>query len=145
MPATAPDCGRRAFLFALAAPLFADTHQEMLDLLRTLADALSQGNASLFLEHVDRSMPDYYKLEQYLEALASQDEVSCSIDFLKQTGSDQEQTLQLDWFLEIHPLTLLGSVDRRRQTVKLSLARKKKKWKIMHLEPVTLFAPPPVR
>ncbi len=73
----------------LAAPLLADRRQEILDFLEALAAALSEGNSSAFLDRVDHSMPDYYQLEQYIDALAGEDEVSCSIDILKQEGDDQ--------------------------------------------------------
>lgn len=129
----------------LAAPLLADRRQEILDFLDALAAALSEGNSSAFLDRVDHSMPDYYKLEQYIDALTGEDEVSCSIDILKQEGDDQAQALELDWFLQIHSLDPLGAVERRRQTVKVRLERKKKKWKIVALDPITLFAPPAVR
>ena len=145
MPVTGRDCARRTFLMALAAPLLADTHQDIADFLGALAAALSEGNGSAFLDRVDHAMPDYYKFEQYIEALISQDEVACSIDILKQEGDDQAQSLELDWFLQIHPRDLIGNVESRRQTVKARLERKKKKWKIVALEPITLFAPPGVR
>ena len=130
---------------ALAAPLVADMHQEILDFLGALASALSESNGSAFLDRVDHAMPDYYKLEQYVDALTAEDEVACSIDMLKQEGDDQTQTLQVDWFLQIHPRDPLGKVESRRQTVRIRLERKKKKWKIVALEPITLFAPPGVR
>lgn len=146
MPVIVHNCGRRTFLMVLAAPLVADTHQEVLDLLRALAAALSEGNGPAFLDRVDHAMPDYYKLEQNVMALTEQDEVSCSIDILKQEGDDQSQTLELDWFLQIHSRDALGAVERRRQTVKIRLERqKKKKWKIVALDPITLFAPAGVR
>lgn len=129
----------------LAAPLMADTHQEVVDFLGALATALSEGNSSAFLDRIDHSMPDYYKLEQYIDALTGEDEISCSIDIVKQEGDDQSQALELDWFLQIHSLGPLGTVERRRQTVKIRLERKKKKWKIVALDPITLFAPPAVR
>lgn len=130
---------------ALAAPLLADTHQDVADFLGSLAAALSEGNGSAFLDRVDHAMPDYYKFEQYIEALISQDELACSIDILKQEGDDQAQILELDWFLQIHPRDMIGSVESRRQSVKARIERKKKKWKIVSLEPITLFAPPGVR
>jgi hypothetical protein len=133
------------FLMALTAPLVADTHQEILDFLGALTSALSEGNGSAFLDRVDQTMPDYYKLEQYIDALTAEDEVSCSIDLLKQEGDGQAQTIQLDWFLQIHSRDVVGSVENRRQTVKIHLERKKKKWKIVSLDPITLFAPPGVR
>jgi len=145
MPVTGRECARRVFLLALVTPLAADTHQELVDLLGALASALSEGNGSAFLDHVDRATPDYSQLEQYIDALTDEDDVSCSIDILKQEGDDQKQTLQLDWVMQIHPRTPLGQVETRRRTVKLRLERKKKRWKIVAIEPITLFAPPLVR
>lgn len=130
---------------ALAAPLLAVTRQELLDFLGALASALSEGNASAFLDRVDHDMPDYYQLEKYVVALTDEDEVSCSIDILKQEGDDQAQTLELDWYMQVHTRDALGAVERRRQTVKLRLERKKKKWKIVAIEPISLFAPAGVR
>jgi len=145
MPVTAHDLARRTFLVALAAPLIADTHQELVDFLGELASALSQGNSEGFLNRIDRSTPDYYKLEQYIDALTTEDEVSCSLDIVKQEGDSQAQAIEVDWALQIHPRDFLGSVETRRQTVKIRLERKKKKWKIVALDPITLFAPPSVR
>jgi len=146
MPATGRNLARRFFLLILAAaPLAADTHQDILDFLGSLAAAISEGNGSAFLDRVDRSTTDYYTLEQYIDALSSLYSVSCSIDVLKEEGDDQSRTLELDWVLQIHPRDGLDNVENRRQTVKAKVERKKKKWKIVALEPITLFAPPAVR
>jgi len=130
---------------ALAAALVADTRQEILGFLGELASALSEGNGLAFLDRVDHSMPDYYQLEQNILALTEQNEVSCSIDILKQEGDEQSQTLELDWFMQIQSRAMFGPLERRRQTVKCRLERRKKKWKIEAIEPITLFAPTAVR
>jgi hypothetical protein len=142
MPATAPEIARRAFLAALAAPLFADTRQEIIDLFTTMASALSEGNGLAFLDHVDHAMPDYGKLEKYVLALAAQNEVMSSIDVLKDEGDAHTHTAELDWFLQIRSREQSGPLERRRQIVKCRLERPKKKWKVMTIEPVSLFAPP---
>jgi hypothetical protein len=130
---------------ALASPLFADTRQEMLDLLAALAAALSEGNGLAFLDRVDHAMPDYHKLERNILALTEQNEVTASVDVIKQDGDDHTQTLELDWFLEIRSREQSGPLDRRRETVKCRVERQKKKWKIVALEPLTLFALPALR
>jgi len=142
MPVTALEITRRGWLIALAAPLFADTRQETLDLFTALASALSEGNGFAFLDHVDHSMPNYQKLEQNVLALVAQNEILSSIDVLKQDGTDEEQDVELDWFLQIWSREVNGPLERRRQSVKCHLIRAKKKWKVMSLEPVSLFAPP---
>ena len=145
MPATGHELARRAFLMALAAPLLADTRQEILDLITELASALSEGNGLAFLDHIDRAMPDYQKLEQSILALTEQNEVSAAIDILKQEGDDRTQTVELDSLLQIRSREDSGPIERRRETVKCRAERKKKNWKIVSLEPIALFAPPAVR
>jgi len=142
MPATAPEIARRAFLAALAAPLFADTHQETIDLFTKMASALSEGNGLAFLDHVDHAMPDYGKLEKYILALAAQNEVTSSIDLLKEEGGDHSQTVELDWFLQIRSREQTGPLERRREIIKCRLERRKTKWRVMTIEPVSFFAPP---
>src|SRR5437899_792684 len=142
MPATALEIARRAFLAALAAPLFADTHQEIIDLFTTMASALSEGNGLAFLDHVDQAMADYGKLEKYILALAAQNEVMSSIDVLKEEGDDHTRTAELDWFLQIRSREQSGPLDRRRQIVKCRLERRKKKWKVMAIEPISFFGAP---
>jgi len=142
MPATAPEIARRTFLAALAAPLFADTRQEIIDLFTTMASALSEGNGLAFLDHVDHAMPDYGKLEKYILALAAQNEVMSSIDVLKDEGDDHTRTAELDWFLQIRSREQSGPLERRRQIIKCRLERPKKKWRVMAIEPVGFFAPP---
>ena len=142
MPATAPEIARRAFLASLAAPLFADTRQEIIDLFTTMASALSEGNGLAFLDHVDHAMPDYGNLEKYILALAAQNEVMSSIDVLKDEGDAHTHTAELDWFLQIRSREQSGPLERRRQIVHCRLERPKKKWKVMALEPVSFFAPP---
>jgi len=145
MPATGHELARRAFLMALAAPLLADTRQEILDLITELASALSEGNGLAFLDHIDRAMPDYQKLEQSILALTEQNEVSAAIDILKQEGDDRTQSVELDWLMQIRSREDSGLIERRRETVKCRAERKKKNWKIVSLDPIALFAPPAVR
>ncbi len=130
---------------ALAVPLIADTRQEMLDFLAALASALSEGNGLAFLDRVDHAIPDYYKFEQNILALTEQNDVMALIDVIKQEGDDHTQTLELDWYLEMHSHELSTPVERRREIVKCRVERQKKKWKIVSIEPRTLFAPPAVR
>ena len=142
MPATAPEIARRAFLAALAAPLLADARQEILDLFTVMASALSEGNGLAFLDQVEHSMPNYDKLQQGIQALVAQNEVYSAIDVLKDDGDDRTRSVELDWFLQIRSREQTGPLERRRKIVKCRLARSKKKWKVMSIEPVSFFAPP---
>jgi hypothetical protein len=142
MPATALDFPRRAFLAALAAPLFADARQQVIDLFTAMASALSEGNGLAFLDRVDHAMRDYQKLEQDILALTTQNEVLSSIEVLKEEGDDHARSVELDWFLQIRSRAENGGIERRREVVKCRLERQKKKWKVVSLEPMSLFAPP---
>lgn len=129
----------------LFAPLVADPRQEILDLLTALASALSEGNGLAFLDRVDHAMPDYHKLEQNILALTADNEIEATIDILKQEGDDLAQSIELDWFLQIRAREQNGPLERRRETVKCRLERgKKKKWKIVAIQPIAFFAPPAV-
>ncbi len=142
MPATAPEIARRAFLFALAAPLVADTRQEILDLFTEMASALSEGNGLAFLDHTDHSMPDYEKFQQNILALVEQAEVLSAIDLLKEEGDDRTRSVEVDWFLQIRSREQSGPLVRRREIIKCRLSRAKKKWKVTSLDPAGFFTPP---
>jgi len=146
MPVIVPEITRRGWLIALAvpllAPLFGDVRQDILDLFTEMASGLSEGNGLAFLERIDHSMPDYHKLEQNILALVAQNEILSSIDVVKQEGNGEEQTVEVDWFLQIRSREETGPLERRRQIVKCRLRRTKKKWKVLSLEPLAFFAPP---
>ena len=133
---------RRAFLALLAAPLAADSHQEVFDLLTEMASALSEGNALAFLKPIDRAMPDYQKLQDNVVALVAQNDLASSIEVLKDEGDDKRRRVELDWFLELRSHEIHGPYERCRKVVKCRLERDKKKWKIVALEPVDFFASP---
>ena len=142
---------RRVFLALLAAPLplwrpgaasAADSHQEVFDLLTEMASSLSEENALAFLKPVDRAMPDFQQLQNNVEALVAQNDLSSSIEVLKEQGNEKRREVELDWFLEIRSHEIHGPFERRRKVVKCRLDRDKKKWKITALEPIDFFAPP---
>jgi KaiC/GvpD/RAD55 family RecA-like ATPase len=142
MPATVRDLPRRTFLALLAAPLFADTHQQAIDLFTVMASALSEGNGLAFLDRVDHAMQDYQTLEQNILALTAQNEVLSSIEVLKDDGDEHTRNVELDWFLQIRSRAENGGIERRREVVKCRIERHKKKWEVVSLEPKSLFAPP---
>ena len=58
---------------------------------------------------------------------SEQNEITASIDVIKQEGDDHAQALELDWYMEIHSLEPTGPMDRRREMVKSRVERQKKK------------------
>jgi len=122
--------------------LIADTHDEIVDVVSNMANALSTVNAPKFMDAIDKSMPDYDKLKNDVVALMNQTEVTSSIETLKEEGDDTRRTVDLDWFLEVRSLAPDGPIERRREIIHCELVRKDTKhWKIASLKPLDFFAP----
>jgi len=127
---------------AVAAPLLATTGQDVLDLFTALASALSEGNGLAFLDHFDHSMPGYEQFARNILALTEQNEITSAIDAITDEGDDRTRRVAVDWIVQIRSRAENGPLVRRREIVKCSIERTKKKWKVTSLDPVSLFAPP---
>ena len=133
---------RSAVILCLAALLlYADAHQDTLDLFASAAAALADVNVPKFMEAFDPDMPDYDRLKTDVTALVNQAEVSSSIEPIRDQGDDSKRLVDLDWYLEVRSLLQDGPIIRRREIVHCELQRKNKRWKIVSLEPIQLFAP----
>jgi hypothetical protein len=129
------------FLLALAAALSPGASQEpgtptspAHELTAALAEDLGQGENASFLAHFDENMPGYERLRGYIAALDSQG-TGCSIEVREDQGDENQRKLALYWILEL-------SDGHRRATVRVTIARQGKRWKITALDPVEFFAPP---
>lgn len=112
------------------------------DTIAAMAAALAESNAPGFLEPIDKRMPDYDRLKSNIEALVTQSEVHSGINQITEEGND----LTVDWELHIR---LRGDesqsqMEPRHATVKLRFEQQGKKWRIVALEPIDLFAPPKI-
>ncbi len=132
----------RALILFLATLAFADTSQELIDVFGSMASALSEDNPAVFLRAIDPSAPGYAALARNVNALANQNELTCSIEIVKQEGDGRSQTLELDWLLEIRGKNQNHVFLRREATVKCKLERRKNKWRVVSLDPPDFFAPP---
>lgn len=121
------------------------TREEIIDLLARMATALSEGNPAMFLDAFDRTMPGYAGLESHVFALLSQAQVASSVKLTEDEGDARHRLVELDWLLEIRSKQAAGPTERRQQTVRARLERRKKAWKIVLLEPISLFAPSTLR
>src|SRR5882724_1174257 len=92
---------RRNLLLFAATLAFADTTQELIDLFGKMASALSEGNPGVFLRAVDPSAPNYAVLARNVTALVNQNDLSCSIEIIKQEADGAAQVVELDWLLDI--------------------------------------------
>src|ERR1700686_3582387 len=94
---------RRLLLLAIAATVLApgDTPQELIDLFASMASALTEASPDVFLRAIDPSMQGYERLAANVNALATQNALSNSIEIVSRKGDDRVQDVELDWLLEI--------------------------------------------
>ena len=134
---------RRLLLLAFVATVvLADPRQEIYDLIGTMASGLSEANAGQFLKAFDPSMKGYADLEKNVRALVEQADVVSTIELVEDSGDDQQHSVTVDWLLQIAPKQDGAALTRRQQNVKCRLEKQKKKWRIVSLEPLEIFAPP---
>jgi hypothetical protein len=103
-----------------------------------LANYLSQGNAPGAMEAFDRNMPGYQKLADNIFAMTAQADISCTIDPIEQTG----KVIEVDWFLKLNSKAEQGPTERRQQTVKITIEKIGKSFKIINIEPLSILGPP---
>lgn len=139
---------RRAIAISLLAAglALADASADAFDAIASMAAGLSADNAAAFLKAVDPHMAGRERLAADVRGLLEQAEVTCAISKLEDEGDDARRTLVLDWSLD---LKRKGGddlrIERRRQAVRMTLARSGKKWLVTSLEPASFFAPPDFR
>ena len=133
---------RRWIVTLLVAPLCADEQQDIRDLFTQVAAALSAGDPAGFMRPFNPSMPGYHTIELNVAALARQAEIRSTIEVLRDEGDDSLRKVELDWYLNIVELQDAAGSTQRREVIRCQVAREKKKWRIVSLQPLAFFAPP---
>jgi hypothetical protein len=129
---------RRAVLWLAAATLAsADERTEVLEIVSPLASALSNGDAEAFLRRIPADSPNRAQLADYVRALLAQAEMTCSI----QLRSYEQGRAELDWYMEIRSRATASVMERRKQTVIVTLRNRE----VFSIEPVDFFKPAAVR
>jgi hypothetical protein len=129
---------RRAVLWLAAATLAsADERTEVLEIVSPLASALSNGDAEAFLRRIPADSPNRAQLADYVRALLAQAEMTCSI----QLRSYEQGRAELDWYMEIRSRATASVMERRKQTVIVTLRNRE----VFSIEPVDFFKPATVR
>jgi hypothetical protein len=134
---------RRALLLVpFAARLRADSAQEVWDLFASMASALSEANAIVFMGAFDPAMPGCEALRADVVALLREAEVQSSIGLVEEEGDDRSRVVELDWLLHIVDRQDGAVAERRQERVKCRVEKSGKKWRIASFEPLQFFAPP---
>ena len=136
-----------ALLALLASPTVARSQvsDPAIAIKRLLLDAsrsLQSANAALFMGLFDRASFDgYAALREDIGALAAHRRIASSVSVGVPEGGPVQWTASVDWLLELTPKLDPGPVERRRQTLRVSVRKRGKRWRIVGLEPIGFFAP----
>jgi hypothetical protein len=109
--------------------------------LADLATALSQGDAVAAIAAFHKSMKSYGSVSANIEALTAQFEILCAIDVVSESGTGDERTLDVDFFIQMKGRTG-GNAERRRERVQLRLLKTRGRWFIADLSPPSILEPP---
>jgi len=141
-----------------AAFAFADAHDDVIELVTSMANALTEvivdgngvergrGNVSGFMAVFSKDMPDYDTLKNNVTGLLNEGEVSSSIRTVTEDGDDEARSIDLDWVLEVRSLEQDGPIIQRREVIHCELRKgeankKKQHWKIVAIKPIDFFSP----
>lgn len=138
---------RRAILLALAALRLrgADAAAQVWDVLTDMASALASGDAPGFLHAFDRQMKGFEDLAVAVNGLVAETEVESGIDPIQNTGDDQKRTVEVSWSMRLISRSELQTLTQRQATVTIRLERQRGKWKVVGLEPLSVFQAPSAR
>jgi membrane-bound lytic murein transglycosylase B len=143
MRITAPSGFVPLVVFAAGALAFSGlaADQTPLASLAKLATALSDSDADSALDFFDSHMKSYGEIEQKLEALTAQADISCAIDVVDDMEADGVHKLDLDWFMELKSQIDDSQLERRRERVQVEMRQFKGAWRITALSPISIFDP----
>jgi hypothetical protein len=113
--------------------------------LAKLATALSGSDSDGALDYFDSHMKSYGEIEQKLEALTAQADISCAIDVVDDVEADGLHKLDLDWFMQLKSQIDDSQFERRRERVQVEMRQIKGVWKITSLSPMKIFDPLQIR
>ena len=138
--------GRALVIAAIAAATVgADASSETFDVIASMAAGLAEDNAAAFMKPVDDAMPGREALAANVRALLLQSEVVSGIDRVRDDGSEASRTLVLDWGLQLKRRGPDLRIERKRETVTVTLKKDGKRWKVTSIVPLEFFAPPEFR
>lgn len=130
-----------AFILCVGAVCANAAPKTPLDSLASIASALSENDPDGALELFDSKMAAFADIEQKVEALTAQDDISCAIDIVTDAESGGAHRLDLDWFMQLNTQGNTDQVERRRVRVQVEMRQIKGVWKITSLAPVSIFDP----
>jgi hypothetical protein len=110
-----------------------------------LASDLSESDSDGALDAFDPQMKGYSEIEEKLEALTAQADVSCAIEVVSDMESEGVHKLDLDWQMQLKPQSDELQLERRRVRVQVEMRQVKGAWKITSFTPISVFDPLRIR
>lgn len=142
---TAKVSGNRIVSFQparLFAPPDADAAWESLAAASAaLAHEDENAGAVPFLAVFDRATPGFADFRANVAALSREYDVDAALELTGNEGTDTERNLTVDWELNLTSRSTEATTKQRRATVSVRMQKEGSKWKIVSLQPLSLFGP----
>jgi hypothetical protein len=110
-----------------------------------LATALSESDTDSALDFFDSQMKSYGEIEQKVESITAQADISCAIDVVSDVEANGVHKLDLDWLMTLMPQSDDLQTERRRERVQVEMRQIKGVWKITSISPVSILDPIHIR
>lgn len=108
---------------------------------RDASRALQAGNAPLFLAAFERKeFAGFSELREQVTALAAQRRIASSVAVESVRGGPFEWIAEVDWLIELTHKLDPSPPEQRRDTLTLRVRKRGKRWRVVDLRPVTIFA-----
>ena len=117
-----------------------DAAREIRLLIRDASRALQAGNAPLFLAAFDkRAFSDFPMLRDEVTALTAQRRIASSVESGSPVGAGGARTVRVDWLLDLTPKIDPGPLERRHESIVMTVAKRGGRWRVIGMQPAGFF------
>lgn len=127
-------------LLAICAVARSDDSTDARAQISQIANALSEGNAAGAMVPIDKSYMNYDKLRDYFSGLTAAFQIVNGINVSDEEDEKDQIKLNVHWDLTLTDLQT-NYTQNRAADLEIKLARVKRKWKIVDIEPIDIFNP----
>jgi hypothetical protein len=111
-------------------------------MVRDASRAIQAGNAASFLGYFDEAeFAGFAELRKNTAALTAQRQIASSIEITETELLDQGYRVRISWLLQLTYTGDPGPVETRQELVTCIVKSKSNSWKIVDLDPISLFRP----
>lgn len=111
-------------------------------MVRDASRAIQAGNAASFLGYFDEAeFAGYAELRKNTLALTAQRQIASSIEITELDQIESGYRVRVNWLLQLTYTGDPGPVETRQELVTCLVKRQSDSWKIVDLDPVSLFRP----